>query len=51
MPYREHGEPVAYFKECLKKHLSDGRLKDMTAVVIETNHKFTYPIMVKVSSL
>lgn len=50
MPYREEGEPVSYFKECLKKHLN-GRLKDMVAVVIETNHKFSYPIMVNVVNL
>lgn len=50
MPYRETGESVAYFHECLKKHLN-GRLKDMVAVVIETNHKLSYPIMVKVANL
>lgn len=50
MPYRGEGEPVSYFKECLKNYLN-GRLRDMVAVCIEPNHKFSYPIMVKVENL
>lgn len=50
MPYKEDGYPPDHFKECLKKHLN-GRLKDMVAVCMEPNHKFTYPIMVKVANL
>lgn len=51
MPYKEDGYIVDYFKECLKKHLSDGRLKGMIAVCMEPNHKDSYPLMVKVDSL
>jgi len=50
MPYKEDGYPPDYFKKCLKEYLN-GRLKDMTAVAIEINHKLSYPMMVKVRNL
>lgn len=45
-PFYEMG-PVEGLQQALRVHLSDGRLRDMTAVCLEPYSRHSYPVMIK----